>query len=460
MSKKAMPEEKSLSLSNSGVAGNMRTFFLNLRNRLVDVRPNEVRALWLGFAFHFLILTGYYITKPIRDSIGASSMEALPWMFTATLLAMLVANAAFAAAVARMSRRKFIPLAYGFFILVFGLFFIVMRSRPVADQIWIGRGFFVWVSVFNLFNTAVFWAFMTDLFTVEQGKRLYGFIAVGGTLGAILGAYLTKHYVREIGPANLLIIAAAMFAIAGFLVRFFPPGFNEEDKPEAKPEAPIGGSVWSGITHICRSPYLMGLAATILLYTTTSTWAYFQQSTLAGGILKTPNDRTAFLANLEIWVNSITVLIQIFLTGRLLKWFGVGFTLISLPFLSMIGFAAMGAAASLAVLAVFQVARRAAAYALMRPSREILFTVLKREDKYKVKSVTDTLGYRTGDQLGAWSYHGLQGVGLNLNAISWIAVPVTAAWCVLSLWLARKQAVLARAQESRSEHRAGTKRDG
>ena len=426
----------------------MKRFMAAVRARVVDVRPEEVRALWLGFLFFFLILAGYYITKPIRDSIGASNMEVLPWMFTATLIAMLVANAAFAATVARMSRRKFIPLAYGFFIVVFGLFFIAMRSRPEAEQVWIGRGFYVWVSVFNLFNTAVFWAFMTDLFTVEQGKRLYGFIAVGGTLGAILGAYITKHYVSEIGQANLLVIAATMFAIAGFLVRFFPRGFTEEDKPSAKPEAPIGGSVWSGITHICHSPYLMGLAATIVLYTTTSTWAYFQQSELVRGVLKTSTARTEFFGSLEIWVNSITLLIQIFFTGRLLKWFGVAFTLISLPFVSMIGFAAMGVAASLALLAVFQVARRAAAYALMRPSREILFTVLKREDKYKVKSVTDTLGYRTGDQLGSWSYHGLQGIGLNLNAISWIAVPVTAAWCVLSLWLARKQAVLARVQHN------------
>jgi ATP:ADP antiporter, AAA family len=415
--------------------------------KIVDVRAPEIRALWLGFIFHFLILCGYYITKPIRDSIGASNMEALPWMFTATLVAMLVANAAFAATVARMSRRKFIPLAYGFFIVVFALFFIAMRSRPATEQVWIDRGFFVWVSVFNLFNTAVFWAFMTDLFTVEQGKRLYGFIAVGGTLGAILGAYITKHYVREIGPANLLIVAAAMFAIAGFLVRFFPRGFAEQHKDVATPEEPIGGSIWSGITHICRSPYLMGLAASIVLYTTTSTWAYFQQSELAGGVLKTSNARTEFFGNLEIWVNSITLLIQIFLTGRLLKWFGVAFTLVSLPFVSMVGFAAMGVAASLALLAVFQVARRAAAYALMRPSREILFTVLKREDKYKVKSVTDTIGYRTGDQLGSWSYHGLQHVGLNLNTISWIAVPVTVGWCGLSIWLARKQRQLAEAKQ-------------
>ena len=417
-----------------------------LFSKVVDVKPNEVRALWLGFVFFFVVLAGYYVIRPIRDNIGATQYENLWWMFTVVLVTMIFANALFSAIVSRMSRRRFIPIAYRFFILNLIIFFVLMQYAPPGKQPWIDGCFFVWVSVFNLFNTAVFWAFMTDLFTVEQGKRLYGFIAVGGTLGAILGAYITKHYVREIGPANLLVIAAAMFAIAGFLVRFFPHGAAEQKEPAAMLEQPIGGSVWSGITHICRSPYLMGLAASIMLYTTTSTWAYFQQSDLAGAVLKTSADRTVFFGNLEIWVNGITVLIQIFLTGRLLKWFGVAFTLVSLPIVSLVGFAAMGVAASLAMLAMFQVARRAAAYALMRPSREILFTVLRREDKYKVKSVTDTLGYRTGDQLGAWSYHGFQGLGLSLNAISWIAVPITAAWCALSIWLARKQRALADAQ--------------
>src|SRR5216110_1248677 len=416
-------------------------------SKIVDVKPDEIRALWLGFFFHFLILTGYYIMRPIRDSIAAGNrIETLPWMFTATLVAMVIANALFAYIVARMSRRKFIPLAYGFFIFNLALFFVLMRSGSPEQQVWIGRALFVWVSVFNLFNTAIFWAFMTDLFTVEQGKRLYGFIAVGGSLGAILGAYITKHYVRDIVPANLLAISAIMFAVAGFLVRFFPSGFAEQKKIVPQREEPIGGSIWSGITHIAHSPYLMGLAASILLYTTTSTWAYFQQTDLAREALKSSDERTVFLANLEIWVNSITVIIQIFLTGRLLKWFGVGFTLVSLPFLSMVGFAAMGVVPSLGLLAVFQVARRAAAYALMRPSREILFTVLRREDKYKVKSVTDTLGYRIGDQLGAWSYGGLHALGLGLQSISFVAVPVAAGWCGLSLWLARKQRALADAQ--------------
>jgi ATP:ADP antiporter, AAA family len=425
-------------------------FVRNLLNKIVDVKPNEISALWLGFAFHFMILTGYYIVKPIRDSIAASNrLETLPWMFTATLVVMLIANAVFAAIVARMERRKFIPFAYAFFILILTLFFVLMRAGSPAQQVWIGRALYVWVSVFNLFNTAIFWAFMTDLFTVEQGKRLYGFIAVGGSLGAIVGAYITKHFIRDIGPANLVAISATMFAIVCFLVRFFPRNFIGQTKAAPAREEPIGGTVWSGIAHIARSPYLFGLAAAMLLYTTTSTWAYFQQSDLAREALKTSEDRTVFLSNLEIWVNTLTVMIQIFLTGRFLKWFGVAFTLVSLPFLSMVGFGAMAIAPSLTLLAFFQVTRRAAAYALMRPSREILFTVLKREDKYKVKSITDTLGYRIGDQLGAWSYGGLHGLGLNLSVISWLAVPITAGWCGLSLWLARKQRVLAEAQMKR-----------
>jgi AAA family ATP:ADP antiporter len=362
---------------------------------------------------------------------------------------MLVANAAFAATVARMSRRKFIPLAYGFFIFNLALFFVLMRTCPPAQQVWIGRALYVWVSVFNLFNTAIFWAFMTDLFTNEQGKRLFGFIAVGGSLGGVLGPFITARYVQNLGPANLLMVAALMFLVAGFLVRFFPSNFTGGNKTvqTQQQEEPIGGSIWSGITHIAGSPYLLGLAASMLLYTTTSTWAYFQQSDLTRAALKDSAARTVFLAHLDMWVNSITVLIQIFLTGRLLKWFGVGFTLIAMPFVSMIGFGAMGIAPSLGLLAFFQVARRVAAYALMRPSREILFTVLRREDKYKVKSVTDTLGYRTGDQIGAWSYDGLHGLGLDLSKISFVAVPVVAGWCGLSLWLARKQRALADAQD-------------
>src|ERR1700746_797710 len=215
-----------------------------LFTKIVDVEPKEVRALLLGFAFHFTILTAYYIVRPIRDAIAASNrLETLPWMFTATLVVMLIANTIFAAIVARFERRTFIPFAYAFFILVLLLFFVMMRSGSHAQQVWTGRAFYVWVSVFNLFTTAIFWAFMTDLFTVEQGKRLYGFIAVGGSLGAIVGAYITKHLVRDIGPANLVAISATMFASVCFLVRFFPRSYTGHVQTAPAPEEKIGGTV-------------------------------------------------------------------------------------------------------------------------------------------------------------------------------------------------------------------------
>jgi AAA family ATP:ADP antiporter len=230
-------------------------------------------------------------------------------------------------------------------------------------------------------------------------------------------------------------------------VRRFPTDFRAGDDQS---EQPIGGKFWEGATHIARSPYLLGLAAFLIIYTITNTWAYFQQSDLTGHHLHDRAARTSFLANIDIAVNTITVLIQIFLTGRLMKWFGVGITLVLMPLLSGVGFVAIGFAPILAVLATFQILRRAAGFALLRPAREVLFTVLRREDKYKAKSLIDTFGYRLGDITGAWSYPLMQWIGLGLVGISWVAVPFAAIWCALSIWLGRKQRQLADAKRSQS----------
>src|SRR4051794_4530932 len=279
----------------------MNGILAKLRERVVDVRPNEWRALLLAFVFHFVVLAGYYVIRPIRDEIGAANAENLPWMFTATLLTMLAANALFSAVVARMSRRRFIPIAYRFFIVNLVIFFALMRLLPKEQQRWIGPCFFVWVSVFNLFATSVFWAFMSDLFTSEQGKRLYGFIAVGGSLGAIVGGTITISLVRVVSTGVLVLICAGMLEIAAQCVRFFPAGFHREDDGARKEDAekPIGGGFWEGVTHICRSPYLFALMIFIVFYTLTSTWAYFQQSELTKTGFADRAARTAFLAGLD-----------------------------------------------------------------------------------------------------------------------------------------------------------------
>jgi len=424
-----------------------------LFSKIVDVKPNEVRALWLGFILFFVVLAGYYVIRPIRDNIGATQFENLWWMFTVVLVAMIVANALFSMIVARMSRRKFIPIAYRFFILNLVIFFVLMQFMPPGKQPWVDGCFFVWVSVFNLFATAVFWGFMTDIFTNEQGKRLFGFIAVGGSLGGMLGPLITASLVHRVSTGVLLLICAGMLEIAAQSIRFFPAEFQRSDSKSAEDaaaaEKPIGGKFWDGVTHICKSPYLFGLFLFILLYTLTSTWTYFQQSELTKVGFVDRAARTAFFAKLDLSVNTLTLLLQIFLTGRLMKFFGVTVTLLFMPVLSLFGFAAMGLVPVLTVLAIFQVARRASTFAFMRPAREVLFTVLRREDKYKAKSFIDTFGYRCGDQFGAWSYGGMQALGLSLSTISYVAVPVVACWCGLGVWLGRKQRALADAQAKR-----------
>jgi AAA family ATP:ADP antiporter len=426
-----------------------------LFSKIVDVKPNEVRALWLGFTLFFVVLAGYYVIRPIRDNIGATQFENLWWMFTVVLVAMIVANALFSMIVARMSRRKFIPIAYRFFILNLIIFFVLMQFMPPGKQPWVDGCFFVWVSVFNLFATAVFWGFMTDIFTNEQGKRLFGFIAVGGSLGGMLGPLITASLVHRVSTGVLLLICAGMLEIAAQSIRFFPAEFRRYDSRSAgdaaAAEKPIGGKFWDGVTHICKSPYLFGLFLFILLYTLMSTWTYFQQSELTKVGIVDKAARTAFFAKLDLSVNTLTLLLQIFLTGRLMKFLGVTVTLLIMPVLSLFGFAAMGLMPVLAVLAVFQVARRASTFAFMRPAREVLFTVLRREDKYKAKSFIDTFGYRCGDQFGAWSYGGMQALGFGLSTISYIAVPVVACWCALGVWLGRKQRALADAQARRDQ---------
>jgi ATP:ADP antiporter, AAA family len=436
-----------------------------LFSNIVDVKPEEIRALWLAFVFNFLVLGGYYVIRPIRDEIGAAGRENLPWMFTATLLTMLVANSLFSAIVARMSRRRFLPIAYRFMIANLIIFFLLMRTLPPAQNVWVGRVFFVWVSVFNLFVVSVFWSFMTDVFRTDQAKRLFGFIAVGGTLGAICGGQVTASLVRPIGTASLLFVSAAALEAAAWCVRFFPAEFKSQYRQsvgeavgfpetatssptartsEASAEKPVGGSLWAGFTHVLQSPYLLGICGFILLHTITATLVYFQQADLTAHQFADRAARTAFFARLDQAVNILTIVVQVFLTGRLLKWLGVGLTLAVLPLINIIGFTTMGMLPIISLLAVFQTLRRAGDYAVARPSREVLFTVLRREDKYKAKNFIDTFVYRAGDQIGAWSYPLLIWLGLGFTGISFVAAPLAAIWCALSLWLGRKQVAMAR----------------
>ena len=417
---------------------------------MVDVRPDEVRPMLMAFAYFFFVLSGYFILRPIRDAVAAASgVSQLPWLFAGTLTAMLVCQPMFSALVVRFPVRRFIPITYHFFIANLLAFYALMRLAPADGSlanVWTGRAFFIWTSVFNLFVVSVFWCFMADIYRSGQGKRLFGFIGVGGTLGAIAGSGVTALLARQIGVVNLLLVSAALLELAVLMVILFPvrrDGGATAVGTEQIDRAPIGGSVWAGFTSVMKSPYLAGIAVFLILYTVGSTFLYFEQSDIVGRFYHGSAARTAVLAQIELVGQTLTVLIQMFFTGRVIRWIGLTATLAFLPVLTMLGFGALGVMPVFTALALFIVLRRASNFALTNPAMEVLFTVVPREDKYKAKSFIETFVYRGGDQIAAWTYAGLAALGLGLTGIAFAAVPMAAVWLMLGLWLGRKQAELA-----------------
>jgi AAA family ATP:ADP antiporter len=430
---------------------------VRLLQRVVDVRPEEVQAVLLSCTYYFLILSSYYILRPIRDQMGvAGGVENLQWLFTGTLIGMLLFNPPFAALVRAFPRRVFIPVTYAFFMLNLLVFFLLLKAMPEAS-VWIGRVFFIWVSVFNLFVVSVMWSFLADLFVSEQGKRLFALIAVGGTLGAIMGSSITAFFAQIVGPVNLLLVSIALLGAAIVIVqRLGRLARDPREEPEAAPavaavtaglsERAIGGGVLTGISHVFRSPYLLGICAFMLLFTIGSTFLYFQQGAIIDATIPDDAAQTAVFARIDLAVNILTFAGQLFVTSRLLKWFGVAAVLAALPAISVIGFLGLGFMPMLGMVVVFQVLRRAGNFALARPTREVLFTVISREDKYKAKNFIDTVVYRGGDQIGAWSFAGLSALGLGLGGISFVAVPLSLIWFAVAVWLGRQQAARASAQ--------------
>ena len=417
--------------------------------QLVLVEPGEVRATLMGCLYFFFTMASYFILRPIRDTMAvAAGVSKLPWLFLGTLTTMLVVSPFYAALVARFPVKRFIGITYQFFALNLVAFYLA--SRLGLNEVWTGRVFFVWTSVYNLFVVTVFWSLMADTFRSAQAKRLFGFIGVGGTLGSIAGSGATALLAKSVGPVNLLLVSAALLEIAALIVAAFPmaatvaESLDDEEEAERLTRRAIGGSIWAGITRVARSPYLMGIAGFLVLYTLGSTVLYFAQTDIIGRYYADKAGRTAILARMEFATQLLTALTQAFLTGRIIRTIGIAATLAIMPLVSVVGFVLLGASAwgiapVLMVFILFSVARRVSNFSLTNPAMEALFTVVPREDKYKAKSFIETFVYRAGDQLGAWGYAGLAALGLGLAGISWVAVPLSALFMALGIWLGRRQ---------------------
>jgi len=399
--------------------------------------PQERAAALWSFAYFFTLLAGYYVLRPLRDQMGiAGGVKTLPWLFTATFVALLVAQPLYGALVARLPRTRFIPIVYHFFALNLAIFWLLL-TLGISTAI-VARVFFVWVSVFNLFAVAVFWSFMADLFTSEQGKRLFGFIGAGGTAGALLGPVITIGLSVPLGPANLLVVAIVFLELAVLCAHRLERATASHPASSVR-ERRLGGSAFAALPALFRSPYLLGVGAWVSLLSFGATILYFEQANIVSATVHGAGAQTRIFASIDLAVGLLTLATQVFATGRVLERFGVGAAAAALPAVYVAGFAVLAAVPSLAVVLVFQVVQRWMNFAIANPARQVFFTVMGREDKYKAKNLIDVVIYRGSDALYGWVFDSLQVLGLKLAGIALWSLPVVAGWLVLSVALGRTQ---------------------
>ncbi|MCW8873403.1 MAG: MFS transporter [Xanthomonadales bacterium] len=417
-------------------------------SRFVEVRSDdEMKGLLWGTAYGFLIMLSYYILRAVRDEISAADRGNLQLLWTAVFMVMLLAVPLYSWVASRWSRGIFVPLANRFFIACLVGFWLSLVFLPDGARPWIDRIFYVWTSVFALFVVTIFWGFMADCFDNSQGKRLFAFIAVGSSVGGMLGSTVTAVLAEWVPTFSLLLIACVPLEAASWCAAVLHRRFATGNVHTAGESGrAIQGNALSGMRAVFASPYLLGIAAFILLMTFVSTILYFQQANLVAEVFSDRGERTAFFAKVDLAVNILTVLLQVYLTARIVKWLGVGLTLALVPIAMTMGFLAFGLYPTLAVLVAVQVMYRAGRYGLTKPAREMLWTVLSREDKYKAKPFLDAAVYRGGDLVSGWIYAGLAAVGLSIGAISLVAAPVAGIWILLGLRLGRREEALATEQ--------------
>lgn len=403
--------------------------------RCVDVRAEEVAALLWSFAYFFFLLGGYYVLRPLRDAMGLEGgVRNLQWLFTATFVAMAVAVPLFGAVVAKAERRRIVPIAYRFFLANILIFFALLKIE--FHTVYVARAFFVWVSVYNLFVVSVFWSVMADAFDNGQGKRLFGFIAAGGTAGSLLGPAATALLAVPLGAVNLLLVAALCLEIAAQCAGRVLQG-PRQGAGSREPDRRIGGSILAGIIDVARSPYLLAICVYILFLTLTATVLYFQQAAIVADAFASAAERTRAFATIDLAVGAATLLLQATATGPFIRRFGVGWALALLPLVTAAGFLILGLWPTLAAVVAFQAIRRAANFAISKPAREILFTLVPREDKYKAKNLIDTLVYRGGDAAAGWTYAAVAATGIALSGIAFLALPAALVWLVLAFAMGR-----------------------
>jgi ATP:ADP antiporter, AAA family len=417
-----------------------------LLRRLVVLQPGEAPALLAAFAMLLCMFASYTILRPVRDAFGVTSgLDNIPYLFWGVFVVMLLLQPVYGWLTSRFPRGVFLPWVYVFFAANLVAFYIWFRLQ--ADHTWIARSYFVWVSVFNLFVVATFWSLMADVFTREQAGRLFGFIWAGASTGGLIGPAIDNRLAVPIGAVNLLPISAALLLLSlVFMTQVirWQRRHGAAPAPGAAPgprqEDALGGGVWSAFSQVVRSPYLLGIAAFVLLMTWVSTFLYLEQQAFVAKAFHSADERASFFGGIDWCVQAASLVIQLLLFGRLFKWVGLPVVLASVPVIMTAGYALFAAAPRFMVLVVVYAVRRVGDYALTRPCRDALFTVVSREEKYKAKSLIDTFVYRGGDALSGSLYRELtHELGAGPAAVGWLGAAISALWTLLALALGRAQ---------------------
>jgi AAA family ATP:ADP antiporter len=411
-----------------------------LFGRVLGIERREYVAVAWSFAYFFCVLSSYYILRPVREAMAVGSgAETIPYLFIATFVAMLTATPIFGWVASRFARRVFLPWVYLFFIANILIFWLVF-SRAVAageTHIWLGRAFFVWLSVFNLFVVSVFWSFMADIYTREQGRRLFGVISAGGSIGALLGGAATSALVVPIGFQNLMPISAALLLIAVICISQLRKWVHHEHEAElaqtVESNEPLGGNPLAGVTHLFSSKYFGAIAISSVIASLLGTALYMFLAELVEVSIPEANERTRFFSNINVVTNAISLVGQMFLVKRVVARYGIGTSLALMPIVSVVGFALLALDPVLSVVAFLTVARRALGFGFTKPTTDMLYSVVTPEEKYKTKNFIDTAIYRGGDVVGTWSVKLMSSLGI--AGISIVMLPFAVLWAIVSFWL-------------------------
>ena len=418
--------------------------------KFVDVRAGEVRALLWSFAYFFCLLSTYYMLLPLRDAMGIEGgTRGLSWLFTATFIATLVTAPFQAALAAKLPRARFIPVVYLFLVANMLIFWFLLRTH--VEPVGVARAFFVWITVFSVFTVSVFWSFMSDIYSAEQSKRLFGFVGAGGSIGSILGPVLTRNLVEPIGIANLLLVAGGLLTAAVFCANRLEgaalaaqaatPGF--EAASAGKPKKAVGGGMFDGFSLLFKSPYLGGIGLWVFLLSLAGTVLYFTQAEVVSAAAADAAGRTKIFATIAQWVGILSLAIQLLATGRIISKIGTGPSAALLPLVFVLGFVALAFNPVLLVIAGFQALQRATNFGIANLARESLWTVVSREEKFKAKNIIDGAVFRAADAINAQVYK-LMAALMSLPALALVTAGIAGGWLVLSVGLGRAQEKKAR----------------